>query len=141
MVNEIRIYVEGGGDHRSGKAAIQEGFSKFLLPLKDAARQQRIRWSVIACGRRDAALDVFQTALQLHASAFNVLLVDAEGPVVQSPRVHLQQRDGWQIQGVSDEQCHLMVQIMESWLLADRDALRAFYGAGFNTILFRDRQT
>ena len=32
MVSEIRIYVEGGGDQRSGKAAVREGFSKFLLP-------------------------------------------------------------------------------------------------------------
>jgi len=62
VVNEIRIYIEGGGDQRSGKAAIQEGFSKFLLPLKEVARQQRIRWSVIACGARNAAQDAFQTA-------------------------------------------------------------------------------
>lgn len=133
MVGEIRVYVEGGGDQRSGKSAIQEGFSKFLLPLKDIARQRHIRWAVIACGPRNAAQDAFQIALQQHANAFNVLLVDAEGPVTQSPRAHLQQRDGWQMQSISDEQCHLMVQVMESWLLADRDALREFYGAGFNT--------
>lgn len=132
MVSEIRVYVEGGGDQRAGKAAIQEGFSKFLLPLKDIARQRRIRWDIIACGARRAAQDAFQIALRQHANAFNVLLVDAEGPVTQSPRTHLQQGDGWKIQGISDEQCHLMVQVMESWLLADRDVLRAFYGAGFN---------
>ena len=33
---------------------------------------------------------------------------------------------------VSDDQCQLMVQLMESWLVADRDALRAFYGPGLN---------
>ena len=33
--------------------------------------------------------------------------------------------------GVADDQCHLMVQIMESWFLADRGALEEFYGQGY----------
>jgi len=32
----------------------------------------------------------------------------------------------------SDEQCHLMVQAMESWFVADPDKLRQYYGQGFN---------
>ena len=31
-----------------------------------------------------------------------------------------------------DEQCHLMVQVMDvEWFLADRDALESYYGQGF----------
>ena len=30
-----------------------------------------------------------------------------------------------------DTDCHLMVQVMESWFLADRDTLKAFFGDGF----------
>lgn len=63
-----------------------------------------------------------------------VLLVDSEGPVKpgRPPWVHLKEHDGWdQPTGASDDSIHLMVQCMESWLLADREALAAFYGQGF----------
>ena len=132
MVNEIRIYVEGGGDQRSGKAAIQEGFSKFLSPLKEMARERRIRWNVIACGPRNAAFESFEIALKIHKDAFNVLLIDAEGPISQPPRDHLRQSDGWSVYGISDDNCQLMVQIMEAWLISDLVALANFYGHQFN---------
>jgi hypothetical protein len=132
MVNEVRIYVEGGGDQRSGKAAVQEGFSKFLSPLKEIARERRIHWYVIACGSRNAAFDAFGIALRQHVAAFNVLLVDSESHVSQSPWRHLQDRDHWPIQGIPDEHCHLMVQVMEAWIIADLETLRRFYGQGFN---------
>jgi hypothetical protein len=62
-----------------------------------------------------------------------VLLVDAEAPVtVATPTVHLQRRDSWDMTGITDEQCHLMVEVMENWFLADVDALESFYGKGFN---------
>jgi len=32
---------------------------------------------------------------------------------------------------VDDEQAHLMVQVMESWFLADQDTLSSYYGQGF----------
>ena len=62
-----------------------------------------------------------------------MLLVDAEEPVNETgPWRHLNSRDGWlRPDGATDEQCHLMVQIMESWFLADREALEEFYGQGY----------
>jgi len=132
VVSEIRIYAEGGGDQRSGKAAVQEGFSKFLSPLKEMARERHIRWYVVACGSRQSAFDAFQIALKQHRDAFNVLLVDGEGPVTRSPWEHLQNRDHWPIQGIPDDHCHLMVQVMEAWIVADLEILERFYGQGFN---------
>lgn len=132
-MNEVRIYVEGGGDHADGKARLREGFSHFLRELVELARQRRIKWSIIACGSRNDAFDDFQRALKTHPHAFNVLLVDAEAPVQGGPWQHLQERDGWQRpDGAEDDQCHLMVQTMEAWLVADRAALDGFYGRGFN---------
>ncbi len=32
---------------------------------------------------------------------------------------------------VSDHSCHLMVQVMEAWLISDPEALKRFYGNGF----------
>jgi len=132
MVNEIRIYVEGGGDQRSGKAAVREGFSKFLLPLREAARERHIHWNIIACGSRNAAFDAFGIALGQHVAAFNVLLVDSESHVSQAPWRHLEDRDHWPIQGIPDDHCHLMVQVMEAWIISDLETLRSFYGQGFN---------
>lgn len=131
MVAEVRIYIEGGGDGNS-KAMLRQGFSSFLKELVDIARGRMIRWNLIACGGRDAAFDNFITALRTHQGAFNVLLVDSEGPVNLGPRQYLQERDRWDLGHVPDDQCYLMVQLMESWLITDAEALREFYGQGFN---------
>ena len=62
-----------------------------------------------------------------------MLLVDAEGPVrAATAWQHLQTSDGWQRpSGAADDQCHLMVEVMESWFLADASALASFYGQSF----------
>jgi Domain of unknown function (DUF4276) len=139
MVSEIRIYVEGGGDRSDTRAAIREGFGEFLDPLRRLARERRIRWSVTACGGRDAAFDAFQDALESHPEAFVVLLVDSEAPVARAPWTHLKDRDGWK-SDLPDEHCHLMVQMVEAWLVADPDALAVYYGQGFrrNSLPRRD---
>ena len=61
-----------------------------------------------------------------------MLLVDAEGQVTASgPWDHLKSLDGLERpEGATDDQCHLMVQIMESWFLADRRALTSFFRQG-----------
>ena len=131
MVNEIRVYVEGGGDGKETKARLRQGFSGFLRDLVDAVRSRRIKWQIVACGSRQQTFSNFMTALETHVDAFNVLLVDAEGPVNGAPWKHLQERDGWNSSSIDDEHCHLMVQKMEAWFIADLDALRQFYGQGF----------
>lgn len=73
-----------------------------------------------------------------------MLLVDSEAaissgcqngePEIWSPWTHLKQRpeDGWDKPNKAQERdCHLMVQVMESWLLADRESLKSFFGQGF----------
>jgi hypothetical protein len=64
-----------------------------------------------------------------------MLLVDAEALVTaMSPWDHVKARpgDGWDKPGgATDDHLHLMVQCMESWFLADRLAMRAFFGQGF----------
>ncbi|MGO4879493.1 MAG: DUF4276 family protein [Bryobacteraceae bacterium] len=66
---------------------------------------------------------------------FSILLVDSEEPVVGSSRwehVRLRPGDGWaRPEGTSEDQVHLMVQAMEAWFHADKDALRDYYGQGF----------
>ncbi|MGD0410972.1 MAG: DUF4276 family protein [Verrucomicrobiota bacterium] len=129
---EIAIYFEGGGDSAENKAKLRHGISAFLKPLVDLARQRRSRWSITSCGGRGQAWDAFSDALEKEPEKFNVLLVDSEEAVTASPRAHLQQRDGWNLQGAQEEQVHLMAQCMETWLVADPDALADYYGQGFN---------
>ena len=45
---------------------------------------------------------------------------------------HLESRDGWdRPPGADEENSHLMVQCMESWFLADKEVLAAFFGGEF----------
>jgi hypothetical protein len=134
VVREVRIYIEGGGHDKETKARLREGFSAFLSTLRTTARNKRINFSIILCGSRNDTFDNFQTALKTHPDAFNILLVDAEAAIKhQSPWQHLHQQDGWvKPHKVSEDQCHLMVQTMEAWIIADINALKKFYGRGFN---------
>ena len=126
---KVRLYIEGGGESRSLHIRCREGFRKLL---EKAGFQNRMP-STKACGSRSAAYDDFKTALRTTASDhYPVLLVDSEAPVTQPAWQHLQSRDGWQQPaGADDDQAQLMVQCMESWCVADRDTLRAFFGSGF----------
>ncbi len=95
------------------------------------AQSHKIRWKIIICGSRNNAFRDFKIALKAHPKAFNVLLVDAESRVNTTACEHLKQRDNWDVTAIEDEQCHLMVQTMEAWLIADIDTLKKFYGQGF----------
>lgn len=133
MVKAIRIYIEGGGDGKDQKAFMKQGFSKFVKSLADLARSQKIGWNIIICGSRNNTFRDFENALKSHPEAFNILLVDAEAPVTDnSSWTHLKSRDNWQKPlGTDDTHCHLMVQTMEAWFIADLKSLKKFYGQGF----------
>ncbi len=130
MVSEIRIYVEGGGDAKSTKIALREGFDRFLGELKAKARQCRLGWRVVLGGGLDETVKDFQLAVRNHPAAMNMLLVDSDGPVEGTARQHLAGKLA-RSSDLEESQCHLMVQVMESWLIADVEALERFYGSGF----------
>ncbi len=128
---KVKVYVEGGGDRDDLKTECRKGFTEFF---KKAGLENRLP-QVVACGGRMRAYDHFRTAVrQNDPRVFPLLLVDSEGPVEGSPWHHLKRRvdDNWdRPEGASDDQAHLMVQCMESRLLADRDCLAKFFGQGF----------
>ncbi len=140
----VKLFVEGGGDTASLRTACRQGFSLFIEKAGLAGRMPK----VVACGGRQDAFDSFCTALANGEPA--LLLVDSEAPVASVsqpgdtnlqdardkwlPWHHLRQRQGdeWEKPtGAEDLQCHLMTQCMESWLLADRETLKTFFGQGF----------
>lgn len=132
MVAEVRIYVEGGGNRDDTKTLLRQGFREFFRDLEAIARERKIGWRIVACGSREGAYKAFKIALSANPRAFNVLLVDAEEAVERTPWGHLAQRDRWTCpEGATEDHCHLMVQCMEAWLIADLEALRAYYGQDF----------
>ncbi|RKG81812.1 DUF4276 family protein [Corallococcus exercitus] len=132
MVKEIRLYIEGGGDTRYGKERLRIGFGKFFGELVERGRSRNIRWTFVMCGPRDAAFKGFKQALKDYPSAFNILLVDSEGPVNKMPWAHLATRDPWpRPKGATDDSCQLMVQTVEAWLMADPGTLQQYYGRNF----------
>lgn len=66
-----------------------------------------------------------------HPDALNILLVDSESAVTGDARDHLRSQDRWDLEGLSEEQAHLMVQTVESWLIADPETLAEYYGKDF----------
>ena len=126
----VKLYVEGGGDSKALKTECRKGFQRFIEKAGLVGKMP----GIVACGSRQNAYESFETA---HTSQDGgaMLLVDAEGPVTASgPWQHLKARDGWNRPvAATDDDCHLMVQVMESWFLADPDALESFYGQRFRT--------
>ena len=107
---------------------------------QDAAREKRWRWRLVCCCARDEVFDKFRNSPAADAPGIVVMLVDSEGSVNSPPRAHLHERDGWDLSGVDEDHVHLMVQAMETWIVADQDALSAYCQQGFraNALSSRD---
>jgi Domain of unknown function (DUF4276) len=120
MLREIRIYYEGS-------PLLKEGFDAFFAYLKDRARAQRCSIRPIAGG--GSAVSDFAKAIRIHREAWNILLIDSEKPYSEALSLSICRENQW-----ADEHAgsiFWMVQMMESWFHADKDALERFYGSKF----------
>ena len=115
MVKEIWLYFEG---HKS----LREGFRQFFARLPDPPR---IRL-VAGCGREQTMRD-FVRGIRDHQESLVLLLVDLDGADPADLCAQLRTRAA---SLDPQSQVHFMVQVMEAWFLADRQALRDFYGPG-----------
>lgn len=118
--------MEGGGDTADGKASLRQGMSSFLR-----SQRKHVSLKVVACGSRGNARDAFLNAMAQSPGTFNILLVDSEAPVSTPARLHLEKHDGWTLATVTDDKIHLMIQVMETWVIADAEAVAEYYRQGF----------
>lgn len=123
------IFVEGGGDSKELHVRCREGFRKLLESCGYAGRMPRI----VACGGRGAAYKDFVTAFSVSGGReFVAMLIDSELPLadVDAAWQHLSMNEGWRRPaGARDEQVLFMTTCMETWIVADRNALTGHYGS------------
>jgi hypothetical protein len=131
----VKLHVEGGArNSRLEHEHSRESFKKFFEA--DPRLKGKLPRTV-PCGGRKAAYDAFVTEARNPTPGVPpLLLVDSETSVAKGKTVweHLKSRPGdeWdKPEGVTDDQAFLMVQVMETWFMADREAMRLFFGQNF----------
>ena len=124
------LYIEGGGKGKELDARFRQRWKEFFNFAGVGGRTKIVRG-----GGRQQTFARFATAVSDDSpGTVPFLLVDSEGPVASGHSVwqHLRARDGWvRPAGASDDQAFLMVQVMETWFLADCKALRNYFGVEF----------
>jgi hypothetical protein len=126
-----KIYAEGGGDGALLDTLFRQAWASFFAAAGLAGRMPR----VVRGQGRGRTFDMFRTAVQTaRPGEIPLLLVDAEDAVQPGRSVwqHLKTRDNWdQPAGAGADQAFLMVRIMETWFVADRDLLARYFGGEF----------
>ena len=130
------LYIEGGGDNRQQhskalRIRFRKGWNKFFT---SAGLGGRIPKVVRGSGRQQTFKCFALSVEREKPDIVPILLVDSEAPVAAEHSVwqHLQANDGWNCPpDADDDQAFLMVQVMETWFLADRNSLKRYFGAEF----------
>lgn len=121
------IFIEGGSaDSEELDTECRKGFRN-LFEKCGIKKMPRLK----ACGSRNQALKYFKSELDKNRGSV-ALLIDSEDPVqnIDLTWQHLKKRDGWDKPlGATDEQVFFMATCMETWIVTDREALKAHYGA------------
>lgn len=131
----VKVFVEGGGEGQN-RVMCRRAFQNFFRTAG-----LRGRPTVIPCGSRHTAREKYCDAIKSGEDA--LLLVDSESPVGSecqsgkseswNPWLHLKKEgDVWKRpRGGRNVDCHLMVEVMENWMLSDPDGARRYYGDKF----------
>ena len=126
-----KIYAEGGGDGPLLDTLFRQAWRQFFTAAGLSGRMP----AVVRGQGRTQTFDMFATAVRTaKPGEIPLLLVDSEDAVQAGHSVwqHLKARDGWdRPAGAAVDQAFLMVRIMETWFVADRDLLASYFGADF----------
>ena len=129
----VKVYVEGGGEGRELKDEVPPGV-QYFLPQGQFGRTDAENHRLRSQGQ-----DLPTTSAprwptrRITTSSSCLSTAKALSPMGAGPWLHLKNRDNWdKPAGAADDNAHLMVQCMEAWFLADKDALAKYFGGGFN---------
>lgn len=138
MVKEIHVYIEGGARNqdRAASAALRRGFSMFLTKLCPEIRAKNIKLNTVIVGSTELTCKVFTQENENSPEKFFVLLVDSDVAVdkAEKSKTFLQNNPKLvrcDLRNVEENQCHLMVQVTETWFLADVETLKNHFGKDF----------
>jgi hypothetical protein len=127
------VYVEGGpsgADSKEGTIRCREGFHKLLDRSGFKGRKPRL----VPLGGRGAVYDRFVTEHSMKAGSYVAMWIDSEEPTanIEATWNHLENVttvDRWiRPPNADDDQVLFMTTCMETWIVADRDALKEHYG-------------
>lgn len=124
------IYLEGGGDSKELHILCRKGFRKLLEKCGFADHMPRLH----SCGGRNSTFEDFKIAhICKSSSDYVAMLIDSEDPFIGSETWnHLRNRDRWSKPfGSENDQVLFMTTCMETWIVADRNALREHFGSRF----------
>ena len=110
----MRVYMEGG-------RRLRNPMKTFLRNAVSTIHRQTIALDVEPSGSRDDAIR------RCARDTDSLLLIDSEGDDLPQLINRVDMRIG------TTNSAFFMVQLMESWFLADHQSLVAYYGRGFNT--------
>ena len=131
MVDAI-IFLEGassGPDSGESQKRCREAFHRLLENSGFKDRKPRL----VACGSRKNAFEDFKNAhARNRGGIFIAMWIDSEDPLqdLEAAWSHLKPRrdDQWtRPVGAKDDQVLFMTTCMETWIVADRDALKKHY--------------
>jgi len=109
-VSEVRVYFEGS-------SRLRPGFTQFLRRVL----ARRVGIKCIPCRDRASAIRDFRKAVGLRRPGEDILLIDSEGP--DNGKLF----EGLKLPKANRRCVFWMVQMMESWFLADPEALARCY--------------
>ena len=127
------IYIEGGATgagSRDLNLRCQQAFHKLLGSMGFKGRFPRL-W---ACGGRGAVFDEFVNHHSSNTADYVAMWIDSEEPMENPDAAWEHLRTVTTVpkwakpQGAQDDQVLFMTTCMETWIVADRDALRKHYG-------------
>lgn len=121
-MSQIRLYFEG---NRALARPLQSFLERGAPELKGLVK------AFYGRGREDTIHD-FLRAKSQHPDFVHILLLDSEEADDGALFRRLQQQANWRVPSglvITEQLVGWMVQLMESWFLADRAALRKYYGS------------
>ena len=136
MVRAI-IYLEGGASGPKSKILdirCERAFHKLLDRMGFTGRKPRL----VACGGRDDVYKSFYRALRSSLNGYVAMWIDSEEPMADIEKAwkHLAEVKSvgsWKKpDGAADNQVLFMTTSMETWIVADRAALREHYKQNLN---------